>query len=113
MPDNTNDIFDPIAFLDELIEKMGLQHQPRQELETLKEGMAEALHREIFQAAADAMEPEVVDMILERYPDEEDTWFLITEMVKTSPQAQIAMMQAVNEFETNTLETLNHLKNAD
>jgi hypothetical protein len=102
--------FDAITFLNELIEEMGMANEDPKELTLLKEQMAEALHNTIFQAASDAIEPEVIDMVMEELKDEKDPWIIVTELIKTSPSAQLAMLEALDRFRENTLEAYNQLK---
>ncbi|MFH0837732.1 MAG: hypothetical protein V1880_00495 [Patescibacteria group bacterium] len=102
--------FDMNAYLDELIEEMGMQDEDRLKLAGLKQAMIEALTRQIFQAAAENIEPEVIDMVMEELKDEEDPGFIIQELLQTSPGAQVAMLEALDEFKKTTLEAFNKLK---
>lgn len=102
--------FNAFAYVDELIEEMGMQNEDPIKLEGLKKAMVEALMRQLFQAAEDNVEPETMDMVMEDLKDEEDPGYILRQMVLTSPGAQVAMLLALDEFRENTLEAYNKLK---
>ena len=110
MTDNENEQFDALTFIDDLIEEMGLQNEEPDKLKRLKEAMLEALTRQVFHAAEAAIEPETVDMVIEELKDEEDPGLIVRELLHASPGAQLAMMEALQEFRETTLEAYNKLK---
>jgi len=110
MPENNSDQFNPYQFIDELIVKMGMQNEDPVKLAGLKKAMFEALTRQLFQAAQDNIEPEVVDMVMEDLKDVDDPLIIIQELVQTSPAAQLAMLDALDIFTENTLEAFSKLK---
>jgi hypothetical protein len=110
MTKNDSEQFDLPKFLDELIEEMGLQGEDAGKLETLKSGMTEALNNELFRAASENIEPEIIDSVMDDLRDEEDAGVIITELIKSSPGAQVAMLQALDGFRETTLEAYNQLK---
>ena len=102
--------FDANAFIDRLVEEMGMQNEDPVKLAGLKSAMMEAFGRHIFRAAADNIEERVIDVVMEELEGEEDVEFILQELVRTSPAAQFAMLEAIDEFEKNTLEAFNKLK---
>jgi hypothetical protein len=110
MPDTNTEQFDPFVYIDELIVEMGLQNEAPVELMELRKNMLEALGRELFTAAAEALEDEVIDMVMEELKDEEDAGFILRELMQSSPGAQLAMLEALNDFREKTLEAFNNLK---
>ena len=110
MTDNENEQFDALIFIDDLIEEMGLQNEEPDKLTRLKEAMLQALTRQVFQAAEMAIEPEAVDAVMEELAEEEDPGFIVRELLHASPGAQLAMMEALQEFRLTTLEAYNKLK---
>lgn len=102
--------FNPFALIDELIEEMGMQNEDPVKLAGLKEAMFEALGHQLFNAAAENIEDEVIDAAMEDMKDEKDAGFILRELMQTSPGAQLAMLGAVKEFKENTLEAFNKLK---
>lgn len=103
--------FNMNVYIDELIEEMGMQNEDKAKLTKLKEGMFKALNRELFEAAAESIEPEVIDMVMADLKDEKDSGFILQELVQTSPSAQLAMLAVLDRFKENTLEAFNTLKN--
>ncbi|MBU0706530.1 hypothetical protein KJ657_02660 [Patescibacteria group bacterium] len=110
MPETNIEQFDPGVYLDDLIREMGMQDEDRVKLAGLKQAMFEALSRQLFQAAEDNIEPEVIDVIMEELADEEDPGYILRELMRSSPGVQIAMVMALDEFRENTLEAFNKLK---
>lgn len=110
MTQNNSDQFNAFVFIDELIAEMKMQNEDPIKLMGLKNAMFEALMRQLMQAAQDNIEPEVIDMVTEDLKDESDPVVIIQELIQTSPMAQIAMLETLDEFKANTLEAFNHLK---
>ncbi|MBN2306893.1 hypothetical protein JXD20_02810 [Candidatus Peregrinibacteria bacterium] len=110
MAETNTEQFNGKVFIDELIEEMDMQNEDPDELARLKEAMLEALTRMVFQAAEEAIEPEVVDAVIEKLADEEDPGTIVRALLRASPGAQLAMVQALGEFRDNTLEAFNQLK---
>lgn len=106
----TIELFDALTYIDDLILEMGMENADRDDLAALQNSMAKALHDALFQAAAQNIEPETIDMVMEDMKEEGDGWFIITELMQTSPSAQMAMLDALDEFRKNTLATYNLMK---
>jgi len=107
----TNDEqFDALKFLDDLIKEMNMQNEDPAELAELKENMAETLNNALFKSASENIEPEVIDSVMNELKDEKDALFIITQLIQTSPGAQIAMIQALDNFRKNTLDAYKQLK---
>lgn len=109
MSKTTVEQFDALKFLDDLIEELGMQDEDEKR-DILKERMAKALHDTLFRAAANNIEPETIDMVMDDLKDEKDAWFIMTELMQTSPSAQVAMLQALEDFRNMTLEVYKELK---
>lgn len=95
--------FDPITFLDQLIEKMGMQNEDPQKIAELKEVFGKILHDQLFDAAARHINPDLVDQALQKETNQNNWWALITELIKNSPAAQEAMAKAIEKFEERVL----------
>jgi len=102
--------FDAYAYIDDLVEEMGMKDENPVKLAGLKSAMMEALGRHLFQAASESLEDRVIDVVMEELKDEEDVEFILQELVRTSPGAQMAMLAALDEFKEHTLEAFNKLK---
>ena len=111
MSEHTSEQFDFNAYIDGIIGEMGMNDEDPMALAQLKEQMAEALRHDIFTAAQENMEGEVIDAVMEELAEEEDAAFIMRELIRTSPGAQIAMLEAIDNFRKNTLEAFNKLKN--
>lgn len=110
MPKKETENFDMYVYIDELIEEMGMQNEDKTKLAKLKASMFKALSRELFEAAAENIEVDVIDMVMEELKYEEDPGLILQELVQTSPSAQLAMLDVLDRFKKNTLEAFNHLK---
>lgn len=110
MPEKDSEQFDFNAYLDQLIEEMGLKDMDAMQVAQLKEQMSETLRHDIFTAAEENMEPEVIDAVMEELADETDPAYILRELILASPGAQIAMLEAIDNFRKNTLEAFNKLK---
>lgn len=102
--------FDPYAYLDELIAEMGLDSEAPERIAALRSNMMEALGRKILQAASENIEGETVDVVMDDLKDEQDVEFIFQELMRRSPAAQEAMLEALDEFREETLEAFNRLK---
>lgn len=104
------DQFDANVYLDELIVEMGMQDEDKLKLAGLKTAMLEALTHQIYEAAEENIEPEMIDVVMEELADEEDAGLILRTLLHSSPGAQVAMVIALEQFRENTLEAFNQLK---
>ena len=104
-------LFDPQAFLDQLIIEMGLQDATPEKVALLKEKLATTLHNKIFQAAARFIEDQVIEEALEKYKDEKSLWEFYMKLIQMSPAAQEAMKNAIQKFGDETLAAYEILAN--
>lgn len=105
--------FDPRSFIDYLIEEMGLSHEDPAKVEILKDNLALRLHSKMFDAASQAIEPEVVEAAVEKHADEKDLWQFMLKLLQMSPAAQAAMTEAIEEFKDETLAAYEILSNGE
>jgi len=103
------DTFNAFDFIDELIVEMGMQNEAPEKLEELKANMIEALSRKLFQTAAENIEGEVIDIVMEELEDESDLEVILRTLIQASPTVQVALVLAIDEFRENTLEAYNKL----
>lgn len=113
MNQNLTSTFDPESFLDQLIEEMRFDKEAPEKVEMLKEGLAITLHNKMFDAASQAIEPEVVEAAVEKYADEKDLWQFMLKLLQMSPAAQAAMTEAIEEFKDETLAAYEILSNGE
>jgi len=97
-------------FIDSLIEEMGMDDvAPDKQLE-LKEHMLRELDHRVSTAASQSLSPEAIDEVAESYSEITDLTYLIQECVKKSPEAQKAILEAMEEFKEQTLNAYFQIK---
>ena len=104
-----NDGFNTKQFLDELLEEMGLHLTPEKELNDLKKFMQAQMDHAIMTAVSMHLEGSVIDDVFERYADETNSDAIFIELVANSPNAQIAIIEALGEYRRNTLDAFKTL----
>jgi len=111
MPDqNLINPFDANLFLDSLMEEMGMCNEPPETVAELRHAMEKQLVSDVLSAASLHIEPEVIDIALAEYGNETDPLFFIRQLIARSPAAQIAILEAMDTFYKQTLETFNAIK---
>lgn len=103
--------FNPIIFIDDLVEAMGMQNQDEESLKKLKQSMMQALYDDIMQAAMENLEPEIIEATMEKMQNEKDPVFIIQEMLTSSPAVHKAAQETLEEFKKNTMEVFRQLSN--
>ncbi len=94
----------PNQFLNDLITTMGMDGESESTKIELKEAMMKQLNHQIGVALSLSLEPDVIDDTLDAHMNETDDQFVLFEMVKNSPHAQMAIMEVFNTFWDETLE---------
>ncbi|MBN1258995.1 hypothetical protein JXA05_04540 [Candidatus Peregrinibacteria bacterium] len=102
--------FDPEYFLDSLIKDMGMGNEAEENKNTLKDAMRGPMFQAAMDAAAMGLEPEVIDMVSAELEGEKDPVVFIRELIDSSPACQTAILEALDKFYNETLETFNTLK---
>ena len=101
--DNTTP-FDPSVIIDELIVEMGMENDEPEKVKALKQAMQKQMNHVILNTASMNLEPEVIDYVMNVYGEHEDEpEFLFAEIIRHSPEAQEAIIIALNEFKEETL----------
>ncbi len=107
--DNTTP-FDPSTIIDELIVEMGMENDEPEKVKALKQAMQKQMNHVILNTASMNLEPEVIDYVMEQYSDEDEIEFLFAEIIRHSPEAQEAIIIALDEFKEQTLNAFNSFK---
>jgi hypothetical protein len=107
---NSDNTFDPKEFINSLIAEMGMQNAPAEKLDELKNGIEQQMSYVILNAASLHLDPEALDYVLERYKDVGDLLQLFIQIIKYNPEAQLAILDALDEFKEQTLDAFNKLK---
>jgi len=108
--DNLNSSFDPKAFIDSIIEEMGMQNEAPEKLAMLKGYMERQLDHVISRTASETLEPEVIDKVLEEYGETKDIGFLFEKCVQDSVDTQWAIVKALEEFKDQTINAYLQIK---
>lgn len=112
MKDNNNTTpFDPSAIIDDLIKKMGMENDEPEKVKALKQAMQKQMNHVILNTASMNLEPEVIDYVMNVYGEHEDEpEFLFAEIIRHSPEAQEAIIIALDEFQEHILSAFNSFK---
>lgn len=102
--------FDLLAFLDSIIEEMGLQKESPEKVANIRKLMLKQANDAILKEISLNIEPEVIDAVTSRYGDAEDPVFLLSLLIEYSPGSQKAIVEALYKFRRQTLDVFNKLK---
>jgi len=108
--DNKTTPFDPSTIIDDLIKAMGMEKEDPAKVKALKEDMQKQMNHVILNTASMNLEPAVIDYVLRQYDEEKEIEFLFAEIIRHSPEAQEAIVIALEEFKEQTLEAFNEFK---
>ncbi|MBU0728042.1 hypothetical protein KKA95_05140 [Patescibacteria group bacterium] len=97
------------VFVDSLIEQMNMQGAEPEKLQALKEGMLKQINNVIMDTVSLYLEPEVIDAVMEKYGDSDDPYYIYTQFVKKSPNVQLEILNALQEFEEQTMQAYKQL----
>jgi hypothetical protein len=107
---NSDNTFDPKGFIDSLIAEMGMQDAPSEKLSELKSGIEQQMTHVILNTASMNLDPEALDYVMETYKDIENPLQLFIQIIKYNPSAQLAILDALDEFREQTLEAFNKFR---
>ena len=108
--DDLQNTFDPKGFIDSLIAEMGMHDAPPEKLDELKSGIEQQMNHIILNTASTNLDPEATDYVLERYKDVENPTQLFIQIIRHNPDAQLAILDALDEFKEQTLSAFKRLK---
>ena len=107
---NPENRLDSQKYIDDIIEEMGMEDAQPDKLMRLKENLLYLLDNAVSTAASQTLNPEVFDKVLADYGDMKDPAFLFQQCVKESPEAQQAILSALEEFKEQTLNAYFQIK---
>lgn len=102
-------MFDINIYIDTLIEQMGMQNESPEEVARLKKGMLNQAYFIIMNAVSLYLQPDIIDFVMEKYKDEKDPLYVVTKLIRYSPDVQIKIIEALNDFAERTLAVHNRL----
>jgi hypothetical protein len=106
----TNTTFDVKEFIDSLIYDMGMKDEDPEKVKILRDGIEKQINEIMLNTASLYTDPEVIDMILEEYKDQDDLAYLCAKLIEYSPRVQLEIFNALDDFRNQTMEAYNFLK---
>ncbi len=107
---NDKNMFDPKAFIDSLIEEMGMQNESPEKIDELRAGIEDQMTHVILNTASMNLDSEMTDLALERYKDIDNPTQLFIQLIKYNPEAQVAILNALDELKEQILDAYKTLK---
>ncbi len=108
--DTTINVFKPDDYLNALMEDIGFGDAPENEKAQMADALAEQLNYLILNAITLYVEPEQIDETLINNGELDDLALFIENLVEISPEAQYAIIEALDRFYTETIETYQAFK---
>lgn len=112
--DNTNyatiPTFDPNAYLNSLLNDIGFENTEDEERGQMYTELEEQMSHLIFSAIADNITPEQMEETLINNGENENLNALVEAMVEISQEAQIAILDELDKFYSETIEAYERFK---
>ncbi len=103
--------FDPKVYIESLMKDIGFEDATEEQKKEMRKGLQEQVSHLITNAISLYAEPEQVDEAFTKYGDLEDLGKFIAKLVEISPEAQMAIVEALDNFYQETVETYEQFKN--
>ena len=97
--------FEPKAYINSLMDDIGFGEATDEEREQMYKGLNEQVTHLVLNAISLYVEPEQIDEALIRNADLKDLSEFIEKLVEISPEAQFAIIEALDRFYLDTVET--------
>jgi hypothetical protein len=97
--------FEPDAYINSLMDDIGFGDASESEREQMYNGLNEQVTHLVLNAISLYVEPEQIDEALIRNADLKDLSVFIEKLVEISPEAQFAIIEALDRFYLDTVET--------
>lgn len=94
--------FNPKDFLESLMREMGFEKRDSKS-DQLRQMIEKQMMEVVLNAAALALEPDVIQEVMQIYANETDPVWLIRKLIENSPETQIQILDALDEFYDQTL----------
>ena len=107
---STTTYFNPDVYIDTLMEDIGFKDASEEEAKQMRDGLSEQLTHLILNAISLYVEPDQIDEALVQYGDLDDLAKFIQKLVETSPEAQLAIVEALDNFYNEMVETYQHFQ---
>lgn len=109
MNEESNTSFDIRAYVDTLINEMGMQDTEEHKLEALKLSMYKQINYIMMNTASLYLEPEVIDYVMNEYGNTDDPFYIYSQFIKHSPLVQVAIMEELDKFAEQTIKAYRQL----
>jgi len=97
--------FDPDAYIDSLMEDIGFGDASASERAQMYKGLNEQVTDLVLNAISLYVEPEQIDEALIRNADLKELGQFVEKLVEISPEAQYAIIEALDRFYQETVDT--------
>lgn len=108
----TTPYFVPDIYIKTLMEDIGFGDASEAEKDQMYKGLSEQVTHLILNAISLYVEPEEIDEALINHGDLENLADFIEKLVDISPEAQMAIIEALDRFYAETVETYEQFKEA-
>jgi hypothetical protein len=97
--------FEPVAYINSLMEDIGFGDASESEREQMYKGLNEQVTHLVLNAISLYVEPEQIDEALIRNADLKELGEFVQKLVEISPEAQFAIIEALDRFYQETVDT--------
>lgn len=102
--------FEPEVYIDSLMKDIGFENAAQKQKEQMRAGLNEQISHLIINAISLYVEPEHVETALIKHGNLTDLGQFIAKLVEISPSAQMAIVEALDNFYTETVEAHEYFK---
>ncbi len=106
----TLNYFEPDVYINDLMNDIGFADATEQEKEQMYKGLNEQVTHLVLNSISLYVEPEQIDETIVNHGDLKDLGKFIEKLVEISPEAQMAIIEALDNFYTETIETYEQFK---
>jgi len=97
--------FDPDAYIDSLMEDIGFGDATEAEKDQMYKGLSDQITDLVLNSISLYVEPEQIDEALIRNADLKELGKFVEKLVEISPEAQFAIIEALDRFYQETVDT--------
>jgi len=102
--------FNSQKFINDLIKAMNLGHENPEKVEKLRKDIEIQIAEIIISSASMTLDPNLAEAIISENSEIKDPLLIYQLMIEASPQTQIAILEALEEFKINIITVYSKLK---
>ncbi len=106
----TLNYFEPETYIEDLMKDIGFGNVPEDEKKQIHDGLNEQITQIILNSTSLYVEPEQIDETLASYGNLKDLGKFIEKLIEASPDAQMAIIEALDKFYAETIESYEYFK---